>query len=158
MTRAAAKKPHLRLVRTARPTARAQRDVRAQQRDEQVEQAIALMRGALAERWTVTRLAKRVGLSRPAFARRFVASTGESPRRYLARVRMERAAELLRSSREGLARIGAQVGYDSEFAFNRAFKRAYLVAPGTFRRLAAAGLTTRHATETPTLTALRAAA
>jgi transcriptional regulator GlxA family with amidase domain len=100
-----------------------------------VQKAIELMHGALAERWTVSRLARRVGLSRPAFARRFVEQTGESPLRYLRRARMQRAAELVQDTREGLAQIGAQVGYDSEFAFNRAFKRFHHVAPGTFRRL-----------------------
>jgi len=49
---------------------------------------------------------------------------------------MRRAAQLLHETREGLACIGAQVGYDSEFAFNRAFKRFHHVAPGTLRRLA----------------------
>jgi AraC-like DNA-binding protein len=93
------------------------------------------MHGALEARWTVSKLARRVGLSRPAFARRFVAQTGQSPLRYLTRARMLRAAELIRDTREGLARIGTQVGYDSEFAFNRAFKRFHHVAPGTFRRL-----------------------
>lgn len=97
------------------------------------------MHGALSERWTVSKLARRVGLSRPAFARRFVEQTGQSPVRYLTSARMQRAAELVRDTREGLARIGAQVGYDSEFAFNRAFKRFHHVAPGTFRRLGLVG-------------------
>ena len=116
---------HLRLV---------QRAVRL--RDERVQKALELMHGDLTQRWTVTKLAKRVGLSRPAFARKFVEGTGVSPLRYLTRARMKRAAELLRTTNDGLARIGTQVGYVSEFAFNRAFKRAYQVAPGTFRKLA----------------------
>ena len=94
------------------------------------------MQGALDKRWTVTMLARKVGLSRPAFARRFVEATGVSPLRYLTRCRMERAAELLASSQESLPRIGELVGYDSEFAFNRAFKRHFFVAPGSFRRAA----------------------
>jgi len=125
MARPARKTRHLRLVRT--------------QDDQQVHKAIEIMHGALAERWTVSTLAKRVGLSRPAFARRFVAATGESPLRYLTRARMRRAAELVEGTRDGLAHIGTQVGYDSEFAFNRAFKRFHHVAPGTFRRLASIG-------------------
>ena len=102
--------------------------------DAQVQCAIALMRADLAERWTVTRLARRVGLSRPAFARRFVAQTGTSPLRYLSHARMQRAAELLRQTDSSLAHVAEQVGYRSEFAFNRAFKRFHHVAPGTFRR------------------------
>jgi transcriptional regulator GlxA family with amidase domain len=103
-------------------------------RDPQVERAIELMRGELRTRWTVTALARRVGLSRPAFARRFVASTGHSPLKYLTRLRMEQAAGLLRSSHEGLSQVGEQVGYESEFAFNRAFKRHHGLSPGSFRR------------------------
>jgi AraC-like DNA-binding protein len=116
----------LRLVRTAPRT--------PQCTDEQVQRAIALMRAEPALRWTVSSLARRVGLSRPAFARRFGAATGTSPLRYLTRLRMQRAAELLRGTELGLARIAQQVGYSSEFAFNRAFKRVYRVAPGGFRR------------------------
>lgn len=104
--------------------------------DAKVRAAIEHMRQALEKRWTVTELARRVGLSRPVFARRFVEATGISPLRYLAGLRMERAAELLRTSDESLARVGSLVGYDSEFAFNRAFKRHHRLAPGGFRRLA----------------------
>lgn len=101
-----------------------------------MQAAIARMRGALDKHWTVTMLARSVGLSRPAFARRFVEATGVSPLRYLTRCRMERAAELLRTAHDTLSQIGRLVGYDSEFAFNRAFKRHFYMAPGSFRRLA----------------------
>ncbi|HEU4405667.1 MAG TPA: AraC family transcriptional regulator [Polyangiaceae bacterium] len=107
---------------------------RASRDDAQVRKAIDLMLGALDARWTVTQLARKVGLSRAAFARRFVASEGVSPLRYLSHARMRRAAELLRATDWGLARVGAAVGYESEFAFNRAFKRAHHVAPGAYRR------------------------
>jgi transcriptional regulator GlxA family with amidase domain len=111
------------------------RHLRLVRRDEHVEKALELMGGELGKRWTVSELARRVGLSRPAFARRFKDSTGESPLRHLVRKRMERAAELVRTTDWGLAQIAWRVGYNSEFAFNRAFKRAHKVAPGTFRRL-----------------------
>src|SRR5262245_5662668 len=75
-------------------------------RDERVQHSIELMRAGLGERWTVPRLAKAVGLSRPAFARRFRASRGVSPLRYLVRERMSRAAELLHDTRWSLAQIG----------------------------------------------------
>ena len=97
-----------------------------------IQRAVALMDADLARRWTVAQLARAVGLSRPAFARRFVEQAGTSPLRLLARRRMERAA--------GLAWIAAQVGYDSEFAFNRAFKRHHGLAPGSFRRELRRGL------------------
>lgn len=104
--------------------------------DQQVQRAIDLMRAELSAAWSVTALARRVGLSRPVFARRFVASTGVSPMRYLAHLRMQRAAELLESSALTLAHVAEAVGYTSEFAFNRAFKRQHKLAPGSFRRRA----------------------
>jgi AraC-like DNA-binding protein len=102
--------------------------------DHAVERAITLMHGDVAHAWTVTELARRVGLSRPAFARRFVAHAGISPLRYLTRYRMDRAAEMLAQPELRLAQVAGQVGYSSEYAFNRAFKRQHRVAPGTFRR------------------------
>ena len=65
---------------------------REQRRDEHVQRALKLMDEQLDRRWTVSELARHVGLSRPAFARRFKESTGKSPLRYLANKRMERAA------------------------------------------------------------------
>lgn len=113
---------------------------RAQPADLTIQRAIALMDSDLTRRWTVAQVARSVGLSRPAFARRFVEQTGTSPLRHLARRRMERAAELLADANARLAQIAAHVGYDSEFAFNRAFKRHHGIAPGTFRRELRAGL------------------
>lgn len=109
--------------------------VPAKQPDDAVERAIALLARELATPWTVTMLGRRVALSRPALARRFTAHTGHSPMRYLAMLRMDRAAELLSERDDTLASIAAEVGYVSEFAFNRAFKRHHGVAPGAFRRL-----------------------
>lgn len=104
--------------------------------DEQVRRALTLMHGQLHARWTVSLLARRVGLSRPLFARRFVESTGVTPMRYLTARRMERAAELLCATQAALSEIAQAVGYASEFAFNRAFKRHHHVAPGGYRRRA----------------------
>lgn len=106
--------------------------------DLRVAQALGLMCSQLEKRWTVESLARKVGLSRAAFAKRFVRSTGLSPLRYLCQLRLERAAELLRSSDASLGELSDVVGYASEFAFSRAFKRRYGVAPGVFRRRAAA--------------------
>jgi transcriptional regulator GlxA family with amidase domain len=96
--------------------------------------AIALMQDELAKRWTVKKLAKASGMSRAVFAREFALATGLSPLRYLARCRMELAATLLGDSNRRLAEIAREVGYDSEYAFSRAFKRHHHVAPGVFRR------------------------
>jgi transcriptional regulator GlxA family with amidase domain len=105
--------------------------------DAQMQRAIDLMQAELAKRWTVTALARKVGLSRPVFARRFVQHTGLSPRRYLTRLRMERAAALLgECSAASLRALAAQVGYSSEFAFNRAFRRHHQIPPGSYRRAA----------------------
>ena len=62
------------------------------------------------------------------------ATLGEPPQRWLARVRLERSAALLVESDDGLAGVAAAVGYDSEFAFSRAFRRQFGVAPGAYRR------------------------
>jgi transcriptional regulator GlxA family with amidase domain len=105
--------------------------------DRVVTRALGLLHDAPAARWTVASLAKKVGTSRAVLARRFRATTGLSPRRYLSRLRMERATELLLTSDVSLAEIAREVGYDSEFSFNRAFKRNRGLPPGVFRRSAA---------------------
>jgi AraC-like DNA-binding protein len=88
--------------------------------------------------WTVADLAHEVGLSRAAFARRFARAVGEPPLAYLGRWRMTIAARLLRESDLKLAAVADRVGYQSEFAFAKAFKRDYGVAPGAYRRRLAA--------------------
>lgn len=79
-------------------------------------------------------LAARAGLSRAAFARRFTALAGELPRAYLTRWRMTTAARLLRESEAPLTAVAAQTGYGSEYAFAKAFKREFGLAPGGYRR------------------------
>lgn len=103
-------------------------------RDPIVGRALALIHGRPAERWTTERLAREAGLSRSAFAERFARLMREPPMRYLARRRLESAAQRLRDSREPVARISYESGYESEPAFNRAFKRAFGVPPATWRR------------------------
>ena len=80
-------------------------------------------------------MARTVGLSRAAFARRFAAVSGRSPLRYLTELRLALAANLLETTDDSLAELALSVGYASEFAFSRAFKRKYGLAPGSFRRL-----------------------
>lgn len=85
--------------------------------------------------WTVEQLAAHVALSRSAFSSRFRERVGESPKRYLTRTRLARAAALLQNGDTSLAEIAQRVGYGSEFSFAKAFKRAFGVAPGTYRGL-----------------------
>jgi AraC-like DNA-binding protein len=107
---------------------------RAEPADRRVARALAAMQERLDERWSVAALAKVAGLSRAAFARRFLAEVGTPPLRHLYTLRMRRAQQLLLETDESLASIAARIGYDSEFAFSRAFRRAFGEAPGAFRR------------------------
>ncbi|GAA2348163.1 hypothetical protein GCM10010246_39280 [Streptomyces cuspidosporus] len=83
-------------------------------------------------RWR--RWGQAAGLSRAAFARRFTALAGRSPLAYLTWWRMTLAARLLRESELPLRAVAERSGYTSEFAFAKAFKREYGVAPGGYRR------------------------
>lgn len=83
--------------------------------------------------WSVEDLAGLASMSRAAFAARFTRLVGETPGRYLVRLRLARAAELLQSSSETVGSIGKAVGYTSEAAFSRAFARGYGAAPRAWR-------------------------
>ena len=98
-----------------------------------VERALAIMRRDLAQPRRIAELARAVGLSRAAFARRFRAAVGAPPERHWVELRMQHAARRLAETDLGLAAIAAEVGYRSEFAFSRAFKRWSGVAPGSYR-------------------------
>ncbi|MDT0321013.1 helix-turn-helix transcriptional regulator [Streptomyces sp. DSM 44918] len=74
------------------------------------------------------------GLSRSPFARRFTALVGRPPLAYLTWWRMTLAAQLLRADDRPVARVAEQVGYTSEYAFSKAFRRAYDTSPGRYRR------------------------
>jgi AraC-like DNA-binding protein len=105
--------------------------------DQSLARALQLLHEAPGARWTLRHLARRAGTSRAALVRKFRSFTGMSPQRYLARLRMDLAAERLLQSDASLAEIAREVGYDSEFSFNRAFKRHRGLPPGVFRRSAA---------------------
>jgi AraC-like DNA-binding protein len=88
-----------------------------------------------ARAWTVPSLARRVSMSRSAFAARFRAHVGETPLEHLTQWRMVRAARLMRESRGmKLAAIGATVGYESESSFGKVFRRVMGISPGQYRR------------------------
>lgn len=103
--------------------------------DRQVGRALALMHRRLAEPWTLAGLAAEVGLSRTAFAGRFTRLVGEAPMAYLTRWRLGVAQARLREARVPLAQLAGEVGYESEAAFSRAFRREVGVTPGAFGRL-----------------------
>jgi len=103
--------------------------------DRAVQRALEALQRDVRRRSSVQSLAKVVGLSRAAFARRFARALGVSPIAYLAELRLALAAQRLREGDDALAHVAAQVGYESEFAFSRAFKRRYGVPPASYRRL-----------------------
>jgi AraC-like DNA-binding protein len=103
-------------------------------RDRFVGRALALMHERPAQRWTIDELGRCVGLSRSALHERFVLFTGVPPMQYLAQWRMQAAARLLLETRSTVAAIALDVGYDSEAAFARAFKRSVGKPPAAWRR------------------------
>lgn len=103
--------------------------------DSLVSRALLLFRAHPERRWTVEQLAAELGTSRAVLGRRFISSLGRSPLRVLRDVRMDHAARLLRETDQGLAWIGDAVGYDSEFAFSRAFFHRQGMRPGRYRSL-----------------------
>lgn len=103
-------------------------------RDRQVGRVISLMHADPAQAWTLEDLGQRVGLSRSALHERFVALTGMPPMQYLTNWRMQCGARLLREGHASVASVALEVGYDSEAAFSRAFKRATGTPPAAWRR------------------------
>jgi AraC-like DNA-binding protein len=103
-------------------------------RDPFVGRALAALHRNPARNWTIESLAREVALSRSALAERFTQFVGKPPMQYLANWRMQLAANHLRSSMESIASIANRVGYESEAAFSRAFKKAVGEAPSEWRR------------------------
>jgi len=103
-------------------------------RDRHVGMALRLMHGRPAERWTIDSLAREVGLSRSAFAERFTELMSVPPMQYLGNWRLQLAAQLLERNGTSIAQAAAEVGYESEAAFNRAFKKQVGIPPGSWRR------------------------
>jgi AraC-like DNA-binding protein len=98
-----------------------------------VARAIWSLHQEPARKWTIEELAAGSGASRTVLAERFNQLVGKPPIEYLTAWRIQLAAERLRSSRDPLARIAEAVGYESEAAFSRAFKREIGVSPGAWR-------------------------
>jgi len=103
-------------------------------RDRFVGRALTLMHQTPGQVWTVDALASEVGLSRSALAQRFTELIGQPPMQYLTRWRLTVAAQRLRTDGASLATVAEQIGYESEAAFNRAFKREFGMPPATWRR------------------------
>ena len=103
-------------------------------RDPAIGQALNFLHKKPAQPWTVSSLAKEVGLSRTRLAERFRHFLGDSPMAYLAQWRLKLGADILESTENSVAEVAAAVGYGSEAAFNRAFKRAFDCPPAQFRR------------------------
>lgn len=103
-------------------------------RDRQVGRAISLLHAQPEADWTLENLGSRVGLSRSALHERFVTFAGMPPMQYLTHWRMQCGARLLREDPGTVAAVAQEVGYDSEAAFARAFKRATGLPPAAWRR------------------------
>ena len=102
--------------------------------DPMVSRALSLLHGSPARRWTLDQLAMQVGTSRSVLAERFARFVGQPPMQYLAHWHMQLATRLLAEPGAGkLAAIAEMVGYESEAAFSRAFKKSVGVSPSAWR-------------------------
>lgn len=102
-------------------------------RDPVVGKALAMMHRHPARPWTIAELAKEAGTSRSVLAERFRHYLDEPPMAYLTRWRLQLGAQMLSSTSTSVAQIALEVGYESEPAFNRAFKREFSLPPARFR-------------------------
>ena len=102
-------------------------------RDEVVGRVLRLFHGRPGHPWTLDELARESASSRSSVARQFASLVGQPPMQDLTQWRMQVAANLLSQTATKVAAVGAEVGYDSEAAFSRAFKKATGLAPGAWR-------------------------
>ena len=102
--------------------------------DPQIGRALSAIHGDPGHDWTVEELARACSLSRSAFAERFAARVGRPPATYLAHVRIDAAANLLRDTSLPITLVAQRAGYTSEAAFSRAFKHHYGTPPARWRR------------------------
>ena len=102
--------------------------------DPYVGKALRLLHANPGRDWTVDELAREVAVSRSVFAERFAELVGESPMRYLTNWRMQLAKQIMRDGTRNIQEVATRVGYESEAAFNRAFKRATGCPPAAWRK------------------------
>jgi AraC-like DNA-binding protein len=102
-------------------------------RDAEVGKTLALMHRNPAHPWTIASLAREAGVSRSVLAERFRHYLNEPPMAYLTRWRLQLGAQMLASTSYSVAQVASEVGYESEAAFNRAFKREFEIPPARFR-------------------------
>ena len=102
-------------------------------RDPIVGKSLGLLHGRVAHPWTIADLADEVGISRSTLVERFTRYLSEPPMTYLTRWRVQLAAQSLKKTSRGIAEIATDIGYESEAAFSRAFKREFGQAPGRYR-------------------------
>ena len=105
-------------------------------RDPAIGRAISLMHARLNEGWTADALAREVNLSRSTFADHFTTLIGVPPMRYLLNWRMQVARQKLQEAHRTIAQIAFEVGYESEAAFTRAFRREFGLPPAVWRKAA----------------------
>ena len=103
-------------------------------RDEQIGRALALIHGHPEQPWAAADLASKVGMSRSRFFERFTELVGEPPARYITRWRVHTAADLMRRQAFSVAEVAERVGYSSEDALSKVFKRHLGVSPSSYRR------------------------
>lgn len=109
-------------------------------RDPQVGRSLALMHREPGKDWDIEGLARAVGMSRAVFAERFASLVGQPPKQYLTHWRMRLASQWLREEGLNLAQVADRLGYGSEAAFSRAFKKHHGESPGSHRQRSAASL------------------
>jgi AraC-like DNA-binding protein len=129
-------------------------------RDPEIGRALALLHQKPAHPWTIASLGQEIGVSRSVLAERFRRYLSESPMAYLAHWRLQLGARLLKSTNRSVAEIAAEVGYESEPSFNRAFKRQFGLPPARFRTQSKAArsplsseASSKHRPPSPSLTA-----
>jgi AraC-like DNA-binding protein len=105
-------------------------------RDKQIGKALALLHDSPGHAWTVTELARDVALSKSVLVQRFTSLVGVPPIKYLKRWRLALAAQELREGSAAIVRVASDSGYDSEAAFNRAFRREFGLPPAAWRKAA----------------------
>jgi AraC-like DNA-binding protein len=120
-------------------------------RDAVVGAALAALHGKPCHPWTMAELAAAAGTSRSVLAERFTRFLGEPPLTYLARWRLQLAARLLQTTQKSILQLASDVGYESEAAFNRAFKREFGLPPARYRRTLSGRKTRPSAGERPLL-------